>query len=35
MGLDKDEVENRMALRSRKDSNLIQNIEDDTLDKTD
>jgi Lon-like ATP-dependent protease len=35
MGLDKDEVENRMAERSRKDLNLIRNIKDASPDKTD
>jgi Lon-like ATP-dependent protease len=35
MGLDKDEVENRMAQRSRKDLNLIRNIKDASPDKTD
>lgn len=35
MGLDKDEVENRMVHRSRKDLNLIRNIKDASPDKTD
>ncbi len=35
MGLDKDEVENRMVQRSRKDSDSIRNIKDDKPEKTD